>query len=159
MPIKTVPAKFESHGKEFDTMGEAQRHSAICDARDELEEAQRKFERVLAEGCKTADGHPFRFGVFADYWSVFAPHRSMPHLVHTEYFCNAWRVREHPVNGALEICHEPSDSEKRGRWIEIRYLYAKEANANAALLAAQREWIADRHREIEEFAGKIGMPK
>lgn len=150
MPVKVQPTQFVSHGKAFDNQADAHRHDKLYQAREELEAAQRKFQRLLAENAVTADGHRFEFGVFRDYYHIVRPHMSRPYLRKYDYLCWNWSVREQvDAPEVVEIRDERSDGSSNGGYVPIRELYADEKKARAALIRAQREWLEEQRREIE----------
>ena len=155
MAVKTIKQRYESRGEEFDTKKEADRHEELCQARDDLHDAQRNYQRLLAESCKTADGFQFEFGVFHDYWQVFVPYGSVPYLRQTCYLCGSWRVQEDPSK--IEISEDPKDDKEYRWWVPITELYADRKNAMKALLAAKRKWLADRASDLAEEEKKAEL--
>ena len=150
MPVKEVPIAYESHGQTFPTREAAERHSALIEAREQLESAQRKFQRLLAENAVTADGKPFHFGMYCDYWQVFQPWNSLPYLRKFCFICDNWRVRgdiDRP--DVVEICGK-SDRGNEMIWVPITELFCSQEKAEAELLAARRKWLAEKAAEIEE---------
>lgn len=146
MSVKTTPVQYESNGRKFKTETEAKRFDAICTAREELECAQRKFQRVLAESAKTADGEPFRFGVFCDYWHVFKPWNTMPRLEKFCYMCLSWSVKED--GETIQIREDENADPHKRRYIDIAELYASETVGRKALIVAQEEWLEERMEDI-----------
>jgi hypothetical protein len=153
MAVKEQPKQYESHGKTFDTRKEAKRHDELVTAKQALEDAQDKYQRVLAESAVTADGVPFEFGVFHDYYHIVKPWGSMPHVDRLSYVAWGWSVRDSDLPDQVEIADRRDDG--KSRYVPIKELYADRDKAVAALLVAQREWLEERRREIEEFAEKV----
>lgn len=152
MPVETVPQKFKSNGREFSTPADADRYEKMCDARQKLEDAQRVFQQVLAENCKTADGFQFEFGILRDYQYVMIPYGSIPYLKRVNFSCWSWRVRED--GETVEIRED--DGKPDDRYVSINRLFASEIKADAALLAARRKWMSERQAEVDAFAENIG---
>lgn len=152
MPVKVQPKQYESHGKTFDTHKEAQRHDELVAARVALEDAQRKYQRVLAESAVTADGVPFEFGVFHDYYYVAKPWGSLPYVRSFCYLAGAWSVRDSDTPDVVEIAE---DRDGKREYTPITELYADKEKAVAALLVAQGEWLEDQRRQIDELAAKV----
>jgi hypothetical protein len=155
MSVKKQPTQYVSHGKAFDNRAEAERHSDLVAAREHLESAQRNFQQLLAESAKTADGFPFEFGVFSDYHCLVKPCNARPYLRTLIYMCWSWTVRD-PVDrpGMVEIREEGALDGRPSVWVPIRELYRNRKAAEAALLAARREWIADETRRLEADENK-----
>jgi hypothetical protein len=155
MSVKEQPTQYVSHGKAFDNRAEAERHSELVKAREALETAQRNFQRLLAESATTADGFPFEFGVFSDYHRLVKPCNARPYLRALTYMCWSWTVRD-PVDrpGMVEIREEEALDGRPSVWVPIRELYRDRKAAEAALLAARREWINEETRGLEADEAK-----
>jgi hypothetical protein len=127
MAVKEQPKQYESHGKTFDT-------------------------RKEAESAVTADGVPFEFGVFHDYYHVEKPWGSLPYVRSFCYLAGAWSVRDSDKPDVVEIAE---DRDGKRHYVPITELYADKGKAVAALMVAQGEWLEERRREIEELAAKV----
>lgn len=150
MAITQKPIRFVSHGVEFDSREAAYRHDSLVNAREELEGAQRTFQRLLAESAITADGHQFEFGLFVDYYHVVKPYSSMPRLRKFTYLCLSWTVRESIEKpDVIEIYDDHDQKDVRPHFVPIPELYRTQEAADKALRVAQREWLEEQRQMIE----------
>lgn len=157
MSVTAVPQKFKSHGREFATVEEAHRFDRLWLARENLETAQRAFQRSLGESAKTADGQLFDFDGYHCYWHVFKPFGSIPRIEQFTYTCWSWSVKEDGETVQIKV--ESSDGKEswQTRYIDIAELYSSEAAATAMLIAAQEEWLKERAAEIAKFKKRAAL--
>lgn len=156
--MKTVKSKTTYHakdGREFTDQTAALHYEELLDAKEAYEEAKRNFGKLLAETCNTADGEPFRVGLFSDYWYVTHGYFAMPNLLKVDFWGRNWTLEENRQDEATTVVligNLADDGSKmdRGRAFRIDELYAKESNAKAALLVAQRSWLEEKLREVQK---------
>lgn len=153
MAVKTNKQTFTAAGREYDTREEAERADKLYTARQKLEDAHRAYQKTLGESAKTADGEQFEFGTWGDYWRITNPVYSMPRMVRMQFICWAWSVR----SGNEEVVEiaEHKDDGREPAYVPIRELYKSERAAQVALLAAQKQWLAERAEDVAEFGRKL----
>jgi hypothetical protein len=153
-----VPSKFKaSDGREFDTKKEAERHEAVITAVKEYEDAKHRLGRCLAEREKTADGQPFDFAHWGDYFYVTPGYGGMPGLSRVSFY--VWTCT-FDVDGLERVTirqHRQVGPPYQDRVEEyrIRDLYADERAARRALLKAQGEWLTERAKEVAELKAEL----
>ena len=152
MSVTRKPEYYVSHGKEFAAKAAAEHHSKLVMAREELEDAQKRFQRLLGESAITADERPFEFGLFHDYYQVFSPYDSLPYLRKFQYFCNAWAVREQiDKPDVVEIQDQyGKGADQKNIWAPITELYHSFDAANVELRNRQRSWLAEKMSALAE---------
>lgn len=157
MAVKESPKTYEAHGREFKTRKEAERHDQLYTAREAYQDAGKKYQRLLAESVKTADGVQFEFGVFRDYYYVTPYFYKMPEIDKVCYLCDSWAVRgngEQDVEIRDELQRDGSDKVHRP-WVKITDLYYSREAAERALLAAREKWLADAAADVEKLRVRL----
>jgi len=150
MPITKRPQTFEaSDGAEFATEAEAKRHQALLDASRDFRSAEKIYHQAIAKTQKTADGRPFEFGVFRDYYLIHW-WGDRPRLV-TIDFIGRDSILE---DGKLYLVPGPDKRQAVPR-VAVEELYVDRLAARKELLRRLEEWIADVNREIEELMAEV----
>lgn len=148
MTIKQETKFKTTDGREFDDETEAQRHDALIIVRQEYEHALFKMNKLTAETTRTADGYLFEFGIFKDYWFVTPGYVGMPTITKTPYFGWNWNLSTHTDQVIIITSAEIDGS--RYREFAINNLYREKKNAIAAMIEAQKTWLSEQQKEVEE---------
>lgn len=152
MGVNEIPQKYRtSDGREFNTKSEAEQYDAILIARDEYKAAQRKLGLLLVQSQKTADGRPFEFGRWGDYYYINPYFNEWPTIETVSFW--GWRFEFAERDGCVLISHE-----RNGRWESYRIdaLYADKDAAERALLDAREARLAERAAEVAELRARLG---
>jgi hypothetical protein len=154
MGVREIPQTFRtSDGREFTDKGEAERHEALVEAKREYDTARAVLGRRLAETQKTADGRPFEFGVFGDYYFVTEGWSGMPELLTVSFFGNNFSIDEHRI--AEVVILQRAQGRDRDSEYRIADLYRGKAAAERALLEAQEAWLAKKTAEVAELRSRL----
>jgi hypothetical protein len=152
MGVKKSPQTFQtSDGFEYDTEEEAERHEAVATAKQNYEGARDAFCRVLAESQKTADGVPFEFGVFRDYWFILE-WDGFPRLHKVCFLC--MRNDNFELNEGSEISLVQEENGRR-RTFKISDLYWNHKAAGRALLKVQAERLKEFGESMEKLQAEV----
>lgn len=152
MTIKQETKFKTTDGREFDDQKEAQKHDELILARELYEGALRKLNQLTAETTRTADGHLFELGLWANYYYVTPGYFEMPALSEVSYIGWNWDLNERDDSVEI-VTREGNDN--RQREYKISSLYREKAKALAALVEAQKAWLAERQAQVEETAAKV----
>jgi hypothetical protein len=150
--IKSQTTYRTSDDCDFSDQKEAEAHEKIVVARREFERADQALAVLLAESCRTADGHPFRFGIWKTYYYVHKTGPSYPELASVEFWGRNWDHASGYEGDKFVIWSfraPVTDKFHSGIPYAINDLYLIESNARDALRAARRQWLDDRHRELD----------
>ena len=132
---------------------------------EELEAAKRRYEsarfelgKLLAESFKTADGLPFKLGLWPNYYWIAPGWFSMPNLLTVSFWGTNWGWEENDNATTLVLISNMDDQGKHldhSRQFPIDELYSDETRAKRALIAAQEKWLAERAAEVAEQKTKL----
>lgn len=153
MAIKQTKPMFKTEdGREFETQKEAERHDRLYNARVKYESARREFSQALFETQKTADGEFFKFCIY-DYYFIFPSYGNGWPSIRTVSFIG-WNY-DIDDNDELVIRTQRDD----GQWVkyEISELYSHKKNAEAALIVAQKERLAEFAEQLERKRIELGL--
>jgi hypothetical protein len=147
MGVQVQKQTYKSHGREFDSKAQAAKFDKLMEAKEQYEDAQRAYQRQMAEASKTADGELFEFGVFHDYYAIRG-HAWLPYIHSAAFLCWNWAVRDE--DGVVSISDEAKGDDKR-QWYRIDELYSGKRNAEKALAEAHVKELT----ELTEAANKL----
>lgn len=153
MAVKEVPQRFKTtDGVEFATKAEAERHQAVVDANQQFEKAQRQLALATIESYKTADGQPFEFSLFVDYYLVVEG-IGWPSL-HTVSFMRSYSLRFKPEeDGVLSFYEEHGRASRYGR---VSELYRCPMAAKRALAEAKQRRLETYQADLDSLRAEIG---
>ena len=146
MAVKAIKksVKYRStDGNEYDTKEEAERHDALWNARNEFDNARKKFGKLLAETQTTGDGEAFEFG-WRSYWYVTPTWGGFPELRTIRFSEYQFDFDDSDV---FQIFNIEDGNRKR---YAISDLYVSKHKARAALIAAQEERVRFFRETIDE---------
>jgi hypothetical protein len=161
----TPPVIFKaSDGREFENEEAAKNYEALVEAKTQYQNARRHLGQLLAKSFKTADGYPFTFGL-SNYYHVATPWNSLPHIITIDFWYRNWDYEDHADDQGSEsttfvilaVKDAYGNKSEYGVKYPINELYRDEKNAKRALVKAQAEWLAQRTKELDELAAKIGI--
>lgn len=156
MPIKEIPKSYRaSDGEEFGTKQEAERHELFITKRTALEQAQREFDKALAQTHKLGDGSIFT-SVWGKYWYLTDPLYHMPELVQITLNGRSDKFEEMP-NGKMRVGVTRYSEQQGDRvdWFEFDRLFKDEAKGRVALLAARERWLAEATDQVQETRNQV----
>ena len=136
-------------GRQFPTQEDADRHEALATAEHDFLEARQRLGVLLAKSQKTADGKPFEFDVYDDYFYVSPGWQGMPHL-HTVSFGH--ERFDFDAQDRFQLIVREGEKERR---YAIADLYASKDEAERALLTAQEAWLAERTEEVAQMRERL----
>jgi hypothetical protein len=161
--MKTIKAKTTyrtDDGREFTDQKQAERHDRLVKAKREYESAKRTLGKLMAESCLTADGQPFKIGLWPDYYWITPGYFSMPSLLKVSFWGTNWDWEESSDEATtVVLLSDLSDSgQQLGhiRRFPINELYANKDRAQAALIEAQRKWLREMVAEVKKAAKAVG---
>ena len=151
MAVKKVPGTYAaSDGQEFDDEEEAKRHDELITARQEYDDARKKFNRVLAQTQKTADGETFDFGLFTSYYYITDYYYTQPSLKHVNFLGWNFEIDEH--DDSVEISQAEGETGREHRFsCKISRLYVSKKRAEIALINALESWLDEQRRTVNEI--------
>lgn len=137
-------------GREFSSREAAEAHEAISTAYLAYERARMILGDLLAKLERTADGQPFRFGVFHDYFYINPAWGGRPHLETVNYCGRNWEynLEEYSETGEIKLLQTNNGRESAYR---VSELYVSKAKAEAALIPLLEEWLEKQRVEIAQM--------
>ena len=132
-------------GERFSTRKAADAHQRIVMAERAWREACRVLGEALLGQATTADGSTIDLTESRTFYWIRPSHVGLPTLA--ELWFNRWNMTYENRSG-LVITQQ--DSEGRYRTYRVSELYADKAKADAALLVAQRERLAEWTAQVEK---------
>ena len=147
-------------GAKFTDPQAAERHEAIVTAMHAYQAARRNFGDMLAESFRTADGVPFEFGIFRDYYYVTPGWDGVP-MIHTVNFnCGNWEYQldEYHETGRFSLATIDRGDNNRRTEYKIADIYRHKANAERALVETMRAWVKGKQDDLAELEAKVGTP-
>lgn len=163
--VKEVPATFATtDGQSFEDKKDAERHQALLDAFAAFHDAEARLNRELMENATTADGIRFSFEPWS-YYRVQEWWPGMPTLEKVDTLsllteARACEARVHREGEDVVLVYYRSRANERGyqrQEVSIGSLYRLETNALRALAIAQREWLSEATKTVEETETKAGI--
>jgi hypothetical protein len=139
-------------GRTFVDKAKAEEHEALDALRRAYEEAKYAFGKAMAERFQTADGEPFKIGLWHDYYFITPGYFSLPVLVKVDFWGRNWDWREGSDESDSLVLVDCKDD--RGQTMDhhrdfrIDELYWHEQKAKAALKKRQLEWLEEKKKEI-----------
>lgn len=154
---KLTPIYRASDNTEWDTPVAVEKHEAVIEAVAAYQRAGEKLGSLLAESSRTADGKPFDFKRFRSYHYITPGYFERPSLVQVRFY-NYRNVDfdfTRGENSQVRLMEMDSTGNRPTHFYNINELYEDKAAADKALLAAQREWLAQQQEEVNELAAKV----
>jgi hypothetical protein len=153
MAVRSVPEKYVAcDGSEFESKVEAERHDTLISAQRQFDNAKDRLRQAIIRTYKTADGLPFDFGLFHDYWYV-ADGFHWPALSQVSFmgYQQEYRISEHDESRLLLV------EKQNGRDVhyDVSQLYANRKDALVALLAARKRRLRMYQEDIEAIEKEI----
>lgn len=150
MAVTETPVMYQSSdGQEFDNQAVAEKHEQFLTARKEYERAQAVYGKLIAESQTTMDGEPFKYNMWHDYWRIVRIWGHIPQIEKIDF-----HMPNYSVDGFDRVSiHNGYASGGRGPYL-VGELYFHKKNAQAALLVAIDEYIAD----VQAQADKLRNP-
>lgn len=143
---------YEAAGKTFATAEAAKRHERLLEVQRELEAAANKVKRCLGETALTADGQPFSMSSSTYYWFISPSYAGLPRLVSVWVWPHHMELDADEPKACLKVRWLRRDGD-RSDYISLRVneLYADQAKAKAAYVAACKERLAELTEEVAEI--------
>lgn len=144
MPVKKIPQVWEtSDGEEWETEKEANARQKLLDAKANFDAAERAYGQVLAETQKTADGYPFEWGVFSDYWRPTAWADGRPSIARISVVGRETSLS----NGEVSIV--PYTENGQRLTCKVSELFRRESNAKKDLVKRMEQYLAYVKEDLE----------
>ena len=152
--IEATPVKYKtSDGLEFETEEQAAYHEELIEAKDRYEAARSVYGQRLFESQKTADGYHFQFSMLLDYWYVWN-YGGFPRLDKVSFYRGNCGLNDRDETVILQ--HQDDDRGCRHfTEYSIGELYRYKKNAQVVLLAAQKEYLEERSKNVEELENAV----
>ncbi len=148
--VESTPVKYKSSdGQEFETEDEAQSHEKLIEAKERYEAARSAYGQILHESQKTADGCPFEFSIFADYWYI-ADSWKFPQLDKVSFFRGNCDLNDEDETVIIQH-HDDYRGNRHFTNYSIGELYRYKKNAQVALLAAQKECLQELSKSVKQL--------
>lgn len=154
--VTEVPARFlTTDGRDHTTKADADAHQRLLDARDSYDRAGRLFEQELAKTEKTADGFPFKLGIYRRYYFIVFGNAG-PMLREVEVNTD---TRVQMADGRPEVVTYQQDHRSGGPFYRIaRYrisdLYWQEHAARRAMAEDQVSFWVGKLQDLPEDVRK-----
>lgn len=151
--VEKVTAKFRAaDGREFESESDATAHEELRGLKAAYEEARQAYARKLWETQKTADGVPFRLDTFNKYYHI-ADYFGFPSWLPVSFYIWACDLDD---EDEATVRQQPDSGREGWETYKISELYYYKGNAERALLAAQRRWLAKKQAEMGDLAKRLG---
>jgi hypothetical protein len=154
MAVSTKKQTYTAHGREFDKKEDAERYDALETARQGFDDAREKYDKLLAQSQRTADGQRFELGRYGDYWFIVNV-LSFPDLRRVAFY--GWNLQAREDKAGVSIREPRGDGGREDHWFPIKELYADESEARKALAAAQAERLGELARQTNELRKSLGL--
>ena len=119
--------------------------------------ARRNFGDLLAESFRTADGVPFAFGIFRDYYYVAPGWGEEPCIRAVGFICGSWEydLDKYHETGHFRLVTTDAANNNRRTEYDIADLYYHKGNAERALVVAMRDWMQRKQDDLTKLEAKV----
>jgi hypothetical protein len=154
MAVKESPRTFRaSDGREFSSKRDAERYEMLLQAKRVHDNAKAVLCRALAETQKTADGVPFEFGVFKDYYYIME-WDGFPHLRQVDFVC-MHGADDFVLHADGTISLVDTRAEGRRREHRISELYCARQAALKALIDVREKRLAELAADTKKMKAEL----
>lgn len=148
--VKAVTKYHAADGSNHDSEADALAHNEFKEAEDAFEQAQKRYNHVLAKRHKTADGQPFTLS--GSYYVVSEGHSDA--LV-SQIYVHSWNTTFHVDEHGRAFIMVPNQNERPGErhMIQLENVYGKERPARLRQIEAKKQrlgWMQDDIAKLEK---------